>query len=367
MSNQILKKIEDFISSNKSKKEYISTHQDEIIKFQFEDKNSKNIIDELKSSFFLDHYTLFNYADNFIKHQHPDDKILFRKTLLSIFISNPILLTKVLKKIYQKSNSRDSIFLTQSLTLESIGMLDDYFKFMKENKFYTDFSSQRLYFYNRIQQLIVEKYLNNNNNLNFLEIGAGGGNSAIFLIKNNIVKNYVIVDLPEMLICSAYHINKNCGEFNVEFGLDKINNLNSEAKTVFLLTPDQINSIPDNQINFQFSINALMEMRIDVSNKYIKEMYRIGANDSITMIIARINELYLKDKIKELNNPYTYQYSSDDKVISMGPEFLQDNSRAFLRDTPYSPSMLRISKINSNSENIKKLNFHRIFNFNNFY
>ena len=365
MSSQILKKIEDFVSSNKSKKEYISTHWDEIIKFQFEDKNSNNIIDELKSSFFLDHYTLFNYADNFIKHQHPEDTILLRKTLLSIFISNPVLLTKVLKKIFQKSKSRDSIFLTQSLTLESIGMLDDYFKFMKENKFYTDFSSQRLYFYNRIQQLIVEKYLNKHNNLNFLEIGAGGGTSAIFLIKNNIVKNYVIVDLPEMLIYSAYHINKNCGEFNVEFGLDKINNLNNESKTVYFLTPDQIDSIPDKLINFQFSINALMEMRIDISNRYIKEMYRIGADNSITMIIARINELFLNEKIKELNNPYAYQYSFDDKIISMGPDFLQDNSRALLRDTPYSPSMIRISKINSNTQNIEKLNFHRIFNFNN--
>ena len=79
MDNQILKKIEDFISSNKSKKEYISTHWEKIINFQFEDKNSKNIIDEIKSSFFLDHYTLFNYTDNFIKHQEPEDKILFRK------------------------------------------------------------------------------------------------------------------------------------------------------------------------------------------------------------------------------------------------------------------------------------------------
>ena len=203
MSNQILKKIEDFISSNQSKKEYISTHWDEIIKFNLDDRNSKNIINELKSSYFLEHYSLFKYSDNFIKHRNHRDKILFRKTLLSILISNPILLTKVLKKIYQKSKSRDSLFLTQSLTLESIGMLDDYFKFMKKNEFYTDFSSQRLYFYNRIQQLIVEKYLDNKNDLNFLEIGAGGGNSAIFLIKNNIVKNYVIVDLPEMLIYSA--------------------------------------------------------------------------------------------------------------------------------------------------------------------
>tara|TARA_B100000073_G_scaffold283596_1_gene244664 strand:+ start:299 stop:1399 length:1101 start_codon:yes stop_codon:yes gene_type:complete len=363
MDNQILKKIEDFISSNKSKKEYISTHWEKIINFQFEDKNSKNIIDEIKSSFFLDHYTLFNYTDNFIKHQEPEDKILFRKTLLSIFISNPILLTKVLKKIYKKSKSRDSIFLTQSITLESIGVLDDYFKFMEENNYFTDFSSQRLYFYNRVQQLIVERYLSNRNDLNFLEIGAGGGNSAIFLIKNNIVKNYVIVDLPEMLIYSAYHINKNCNEYNIEFGPDNINNLNKKSRSIFFLTPNQINLIPDKLINFQFSINALMEMRNDISNKYIKEMYRIGSNESITMIIARINELFLKEETKEINNPYTYEYSADDNVISMGPDFLQDNSRSLLRNTPFSPSMLRISKINSNHKNIEKLNLHRIFDF----
>ncbi|MEC7880708.1 MAG: putative sugar O-methyltransferase [Chloroflexota bacterium] len=365
MDTQILKKIEDFISLNQSKKEYISTHWSEIIKLRLANKNLNEIIDELKSSHYLEHYSLFKYTDNFIKHQDPKDKILFRKTLLSILISNPVLLIKVLKKIYKKSKSRDSIFLTQSLTLESIGILDDYFKFMEENKFYTDFSSQRLYFYNRVQQLIAQRYLNNSNDINFLEIGAGGGNSAIFLIKNNIVKNYVIVDLPEMLTYSAYHIHKNCDEFNIEFGPNKINNFNNESKTIFFLTPDQINLIPDKLIDFQFSINALMEMTIDISNRYVKEMYRIGANDSITMIIARINELTLKEKPKELNNPYTYKYSSDDKVISMGPDFLQDNSRSLLRSTPISPSMIRISKINSNSENIEKLNFHRILDFKN--
>ncbi|MFL2676954.1 MAG: putative sugar O-methyltransferase [Dehalococcoidia bacterium] len=365
MDNQILKKVEDFISLNHSKKAYISSHWDKIINLYLSNKDSKNIIEQLKSSYYLEHYSLFKYTDNFIKHNNSRDKILFRKTLLSILVSNPILLTKVLKKIYQKSKSRDSIFLTQSLTLESIGILDDYFKFMKKNEYYTDFSSQRLYFYNRIQQLIVQKYLDNSKNLNFLEIGAGGGNSAIFLIKNNFVKNYVIVDLPEMLIYSAYHIDKNCNQINIEFGTDEIVNINNKSNTVFFLTPDQINLVPDNSINFQFSINAFMEMRNDISNRYIKEMYRLGAEESITMIIARINELFLEGNIKEINNPYTYEYSSNDNIISMGPDFLQDHSRSLLRDTPFSPSMIRISKINSDNEVIKKLNFHRIFDFKN--
>ena len=106
-----------------------------------------------------------------------------------------------------------------------------------------------------------------------------------------------------------------------------------------------------------------MEMKNDISNKYIREMYRIGSEESITMIIARINELFLKGEIKEINNPYTYKYSPNDKVISLGPDFLQDNSRSFLRKTPHSPSMIRISKINSNSKIFKKINLHRIFDF----
>ncbi len=365
MNKQILNKIEDFILSNHNKDTYISSHWDKIIKLYLSNKDPKKIIEELKSSYFLEHYSLFKYSDNFIKHKDSRDKILFRKTLLSILVSNPILLAKVIKKIYERSKSRDSIFLTQSLTLESIGILDDYFQFMKKNEYYTDFSSQRLYFYNRIQQLIIQRYLSDSKDLNFLEIGAGGGNSAIFLLKNNFVKNYVIVDLPEMLIYSAYHIYKNCNEINIEFGVNKLKNLKTQSKTIFFLTPDQINSIPDNSINFQFSINAFMEMRNDISNRYVKEMYRLGSSDSITMIIARINELFLKENIKEINNPYTYEYSSNDKVISMGPDFLQDNSRSLLRDTPFSPSMIRISKINSSDQDIEKLNFHRIIDFKN--
>ena len=89
MDNQILKKIEDFISSNQSKKEYISTYWNEIIKLNLTNRSLKNILDEVKSSYFLEHYTLFNYTDNFIKNQNPKDKILLRKTLLSNLISNP--------------------------------------------------------------------------------------------------------------------------------------------------------------------------------------------------------------------------------------------------------------------------------------
>ena len=365
MQNEIVKKIEKYISSNKSKEDYISEHWKKIINQSVGNKKSINIIDELESSYYLDHFSLFKYTDNFIKHSSSRDKILIRKTLLSNLISNPILLIKVLKKIYQKSKSRDSIFLTQSLTLQSIGVLDDYFKFMQDNKYYTDFSSQRLYFYFRIQQLIIQKNLYHKNKLNFLEIGAGGGNSAIFLINKNLVQNYIIVDLPEMLIYSAYQINKNCNKFNIQFGVKNIDELSSQSNTIFLLSPDQIKSIPNNSINFQFSINALMEMRNDIANHYIKEMYRLGCNDSIVMIIARINELLLQGKEKELNNPYTYDYSPNDKIISMGPDFLQDYSRSLLRKAPFSPSMIRISKINSENENIEKLNFHRIFDFKN--
>ena len=94
-------------------------------------------------------------------------------------------------------------------------------------------------------------------------------------------------------------------------------------------------------------------------------MYRLGSVDSLVMIVARINELFLKGKEKEINNPYTYDYSPNDKIISMGPDFLQDYSRSLLRKAPYSPSMIRISKINSKNEDVEKLNFHRIFDFKN--
>ena len=119
MQNEIVKKIEKFISSNKSKEDYLSEHWKKIISQSVGNKKSINIIDELESSYYLDHYSLFKYTDNFIKHSSPRDKILIRKTLLSNLISNPISLIKVLRKIYQKSKSRDSIFLTQSLTLQS--------------------------------------------------------------------------------------------------------------------------------------------------------------------------------------------------------------------------------------------------------
>ena len=364
MSDQLIKKIKDFVSSPKNENEYLSNHWNEIIKSHINPDDFESLIDNVKSSYYLEHYTLFKTSDNFIKHKEKEDKILFRKTLLSSFISNPILTLKVINKILKKSKSWDSIFFTQSITMETIGVLDEYFNYMKINNYLTDFSSQRLYYYFRVQSILIKNYLNAKKSLNILEIGAGGGNSAINLIRNNHVKNYVIVDLPEMLIYSAYHIKRNCKDFEIEFNAPSFNQLNENNKKVFFVTPSQLSKVPDNLIDFQFTINALMEMKINVSENYIKEMYRLGSEDSITMIVARINELFLEGDSKEINNPYAYNYNENDKIISFGPDFLQDNSRAILRTGPVSPSMITISKIKSNNDSeIKKLNFHRIFNF----
>lgn len=360
---ETLEKIKDFINHPIDKnRDYLSVHWKKIIESNIEEFSFDKVIKDIQSSYYLDHYTIFQNTDSFVKHKDVRDKLLIRKTLLSSLISNPILTLKVLKKMFNRSKSRDSLFFTQSLTLERINLLDDYFSYMFKNNYLTDFTSQRLYYYFKIQDILLHKYFKKKES-NILEIGAGGGTSAIYLIKNQSIKNYIIVDLPEMLIFSSYHIKKHCDNFQINFELPTSKDLTNGSNSIFFITPDQLELLPDQNIDFQFSINALMEMKINIAENYIKQMYRLGSDESITMIVARINELELKEEVDEINNPYTYSYNSADKVVSFGPDFLQDFSRSMLRKQPISPSMIRIAKINSNDQSVKKLNLHRILNF----
>ena len=160
-----------------------------------------------------------------------------------------------------------------------------------------------------------------------------------------------------MLIFSSYHIKRHCDNFQINFELPTSKDLANGSNSIFLITPDQLASLPDHNIDFQFSINALMEMKINIAENYTKQMYRLGSDESITMIVAKINELELKEEVDEINNPYTYPYNSADKVVSFGPDFLQDFSRSMLRKQPISPSMIRIAKINSNDQSVKNLTY----------
>ena len=372
MKKDLTESTKEFIEkqNNKSNNSYLSNHWKEIINRDIDHFSYKNIKKDIESSKYLRHYALFKLNDKYIKHkteswhQNKEDTLSLRKIIIPSIVANPVLTLRTLYKIVTNSRARDAVFFTQSIVMERIRLLDEYFSYMKNHKFLTDFTSQRLYYYFRIQEIILEFFYSKSisEKYNFLEIGPGSGTSGIFLINNDCVKNYIIVDLPEMLIYSAYHLNRHNKEFNLYFDLPKNTQLNKQENNIFLLTPDQISKIPEKSIDFQFSINALMEMKIDVVSNYIEQMYRIGKEDSIMMLVARINELNLSSEHKELNNPYMYPYKDQDSLIYFGPDFLQDNARAIMRG-PFSPSMLRISRINTKKPNTTQINLHRISNF----
>jgi hypothetical protein len=161
---ETLEKIKSFIDHPIDKnRDYLSVHWKKIIESNIEEFNFDKVIKDIQSSYYLDHYTIFQNGDSFVKHRYALDKLLIRKTLLSSLISNPILTLKVLTKIFNRSKSRDSIFFTQSLTLERINLLDDYFSYMFKNNYLTDFTSQRLYYYFKIQDILLHKYFEKKN------------------------------------------------------------------------------------------------------------------------------------------------------------------------------------------------------------
>ena len=97
---ETLEKIKDFINHPIDKnRDYLSVHWKKIIESNIEEFSFDKVIKDIQSSYYLDHYTIFQNTDSFVKHKDVRDKLLIRKTLLSSFISNPILTDKIIIEI----------------------------------------------------------------------------------------------------------------------------------------------------------------------------------------------------------------------------------------------------------------------------
>lgn len=200
-------------------------------------------------------------------------------------------------------------------TLRSFKLMKSYENFMTQLQLRSSMSTARHYYYAHHLQELAERHLNQEP-YRFIEVGAGAGNLAYFLFRTGLVQDYFIVDLPEMLLNSAYTIIKYLPDAQLDFQVKPAEPKSSSTPRFVLLTPDMVSDIPDSAFDVFINIVSFQEMDRESRDEYIDLAYRVGRPGALFFNVnRRQNNLPLSDGTTWDNNPLTYPYSSSDRVV----------------------------------------------------
>ena len=163
--------------------------------------------------------------------------------------------------------------------------------------------------------------------LDVVEIGAGAGNLAVFLETLSLVRSYVIVDLPELLVHSAYTLTKYLPDADLRFAAP---DGSARSSTRFsLLTPQQASLLRDDCADLCLNFNSFMEMDRDARDGYLELIYRVGRPQSLFVNVNRRQRaLPGRDGAAFDNNPLLYPYRADDQVLSWEEDEFQTVTRS---------------------------------------
>ncbi len=253
------------------------------------------------------------------------------------------------KKISVKklNETKDNIEHARALYyLQRNDLLEGYLDFINKFAIKSNMSIARHYYYAIIVNRLVKQNFSSQP-LSICEIGAGAGNLAFFLANMGLVKNYCIVDLPEMLINSSSTICKYLKDSEIKFNT-KFEPDSQTTKPIFwFYSPQYLDCLPNNEFDLCLNFNSFMEMDEATRDGYIKTIYRIGKKDALFINVnRRQNALPNRDGSSFDNNPLLYPYEKNDKVLIWEEEEFQQATRATFGSMPKSYAIIRACLIN---------------------
>ena len=174
----------------------------------------------------------------------------------------------------------------------------------------------------------------------FLEIGPGGGQIGLMLAAAGLVRSYVFVDLPDMLLATIRTITSHLPDAQVSVG--------EICDGFSFLGPDEIGLVADASIGVALNFNSFSEMDGQVRDNYIAEVYRTAAPNALFYNVNRRHiRMTGRDGKPFENHPLLYPYRPDDQVIEWEPDEFQQASRSGLFSTSQSSFCIsRIARIN---------------------
>jgi hypothetical protein len=187
--------------------------------------------------------------------------------------------------------------------LKKKSLFTNYARFCKKFNFSIHGAGIKAYYISSI----VEKFLKEKtSNLNIMEIGGGLGNLATILNYRFHIKNYLIVDLPDMLLNSSLILHTIFPEIPIYFIHPNSDiKINLENRAIYLCVPESIYQIPRSAFDVAINIDSFQEMKEDQIKSYIELIQQILRNDGYFLNLNR--RKFLSDE-KFDNNPLLYPY-----------------------------------------------------------
>jgi len=189
--------------------------------------------------------------------------------------------------------------------LESLGLFDEYLDLARTLHFVPDMSSARHFYYaHRLRGTLKELGLDS---VRVLEIGAGAGNLSMLLQHYGLVKDYTIIDLPEMLLMSGVilEFRAGCECRFLEFPPAKIGG----PSAYYMVSANQdIEQLPSGVFDLVLNFNSFSEMPPAVVDGYFATIYRTAKAGAVFMNVNRIQNHRQEDGCVFEINPLLFPY-----------------------------------------------------------
>ena len=209
------------------------------------------------------------------------------------------------------------------------GTLEAYLDFIRPLGIRSDMSTARHYYYATVIRHLWEAHLSPGP-LHVLEVGAGAANLAVFLTSLGIVRSYVIVDLPEMLLNAALQLREFCREAEIRF--DEVPGPADSGGPIriYLVKTLDASRIPEDRFTLALNFNSFMEMDRRSRDFYIEQIYRTAVDGAVFYNVNRRQAaLPQPDGSTFDNNPLLYPYRPTDEVLFWEDDPFQTASRGW--------------------------------------
>ena len=281
---------------NKKLIEIYNLSQKDFPKYQ----NQKSVIweDVLNGKNFEDENNLINFRKNRKLSEGVDDAINLQNTI----------------GIIEKLELFDPEFLKKNLPIKNVGNSN-----MTKNLigFYFDYGIiHHLKWFEDISKIIPK-------NLKVIcEIGGGYG-SLSRVILNNFESKYIMIDLPEMNLLSAFYLKEHFPNKNFYLYDDYLkdpSSKNIDNFDIFILPPW---CVFNKNLKIDFFINArsMMEMNMEIVKKYFDLIHRHVSDEGFFLNINRYEKIVNNKKICI----HEYPYDNNWDVIISKQSFLQEH------------------------------------------
>ena len=333
-------------------KHWISSHDVNI------EKSSmwKNLIKDFEISGIANHKKDFLFKPN---SQRGYGFVLKSEETISFLIEKKILefthfLTRCLNYMRGRIYSRNLSGLgNNSLTchptglywLNREGLFESYKEYCNSNgfSFCANNGAKLFYISSLFDPLIGQK-----NVLNILEIGAGVGTLAgILKYRFSMIKTYIIVDLPEMLLNSSLTLNALFPDVPIYFVFPGKKHATSFDKPGFYLcVPQSTDEIPNDEFDFALNIDSFQEMTETQVEQYISLIQRSVRNGGHFINLNRRKKL---DEENFDNNPLCYPYYPENKILKWETDRFMDRTINYSK-VRTDGSLLRIEQVRKRKE-----------------